>query len=65
MSRKNAKNIKSIKYDINEILERRWIAKNNRSKDLKEGFKYNLNNKNFIFLKLFLFFFLALYYQSL
>ena len=48
MSGKNAKNIKSIKYDINEILERRGIAKTNRAKDLKGGFKYNLNN-NYIY----------------
>ena len=48
ISGKNAKNIKSIKYDINEILERRGIAKSNRAKDLKGGFKYNLNN-NYIF----------------
>ena len=48
VSGKNAKNIKSIKYDINEILERRGIAKSNRANDLKGGFKYNLNN-NYIF----------------
>jgi hypothetical protein len=48
MSGKNAKNIRSIKYDINEILERRGIAKTNRAKDLKGGFKYNLNN-NYIY----------------
>ena len=47
-SGKNGKNIKSLKYDINEILERRGIAKSNRAKDLKGGFKYNINS-NYVF----------------
>ena len=47
-SGKNGKNLKSIKYDINEILERRGIAKSNRAKDLKGGLKYTFNN-NYVF----------------
>ena len=43
-SGKNGKNIKSLKYDINEILERRGIAKSNRVKDFKGGFKYNISS---------------------
>ena len=47
-SGKNGKNAKSIKYDINEILERRGIAKSNRSKDLTAGINYNLSG-NYVF----------------
>ena len=47
-SGKNGKNTKSIKYDINEILERRGIAKSNRSKDLTAGINYNLSG-NYVF----------------
>ena len=47
-SGKNGKNIKSLKYDISEILERRGIAKSNRAKDLQGGFKYNINS-NYVF----------------
>ena len=47
-SGKNGKNVKKIKYDINEILERRGIAKSNRGKDFSEGFKLNLNT-NYVF----------------
>ena len=43
-SGKNGKNIKSLKYDINEILERRGIAKSNRAKDSKGGIKYNISS---------------------
>ena len=48
ISGKNGKNIKSLKYNINEILERRGIAKTNRSKDFKGGVKYNING-NYVF----------------
>ena len=47
-SGKNGKNIKSLKYDISEILERRGIAKSNRAKDLQGGFKYNISS-NYVF----------------
>ena len=43
ISGKNDKNIKSLKYDISEILERRGIAKTNRAKDFKGPIKYNIN----------------------
>ena len=49
-SGKNGKNEKSLKYDINEILERRGITKRNKTKDLKETLKSNVNlNGNFVF----------------
>ena len=48
ISGKNGKNIKSLKYDISEILERRGIAKTNRSKDFKGGVKYNISG-NYVF----------------
>ena len=47
-SGKNGKNVKSIKYDISEILERRGIAKSNRAKDLTTGINYNLSG-NYVF----------------
>ena len=46
VSGKRDKNLKG--FDINEILERRGIAKTNRTKDSKENIKYNLNG-NFVF----------------
>ena len=36
------KNNKDLKFDINEILQRRGISKSSRATDLKGGFKYNL-----------------------
>ena len=39
---KNNNNNKELKYDINEILQRRGISKSSRANDLKNGFKYNL-----------------------
>ena len=47
-SGKNGKNLKGLKYDISEILERRGIAKSNRSKDFKGGLKYNMSG-NYVF----------------
>jgi hypothetical protein len=38
----NNNNNKELKFDINEILQRRGISKSSRATDLKGGFKYNL-----------------------
>ena len=39
---KNNKNIKDLKYELNEILQRRCNSKSSRVNDLRGGFKYNL-----------------------
>ena len=44
-SKKNDKLVKTLKYDIFEILERRGITKSNRIKDFNQDLKFNLNNK--------------------
>ena len=38
------KYVKTLRFDINEILERRGIVKSNRLEGLNDGFKYNLKN---------------------
>ena len=38
------KYVKTLRFDINKILERRGIVQSNRMEGFNDGFKYNLNN---------------------
>ena len=40
------KNLKDLKYELNEILQRKGNSKSSRANDLKGGFKYNLQIHN-------------------